>query len=89
MVSTMPDLWETILANSTLPDAPANDLWIHLNNSGGGTGTGIVLFDGLEIEMDCPIYDVELDLEPLVAEVEFEVEAELESTEFEAEVCDG
>ena len=55
-----------------------------------GTGPGgFVLADGLEVEMECTEFDVEVDFAPLDAEVEFEVEVELESTEFEVEVCNG
>ncbi len=83
----MATVWELVTASSTLPEQ--NDFWDHLNNLGSGIGecSGIVLYDGLEIEMECTEKIAELDLSHLEVEVEFVVEVELDSTEYEVEVC--
>ena len=44
------DAWETLVAGSNLV---SGDAWEHLlvHGGGGGTGTYIILADGLEVEM--------------------------------------
>lgn len=83
----MADAWETLLDNSTLIP-PGFDAWTHLNAQGGGIGVGVVLMDGLELEMDDACVDVELELEDAILNddsVEFDVELEL--SEYDVEIC--
>ena len=78
------DAWETLIANSTIPDG---DAWEHLNNQGGsGPGGSLVLLDGLEVEVNEYEFDVEVEqgVEVLVDTQEFEVE--VETKEYEIEV---
>lgn len=82
------DAWETLLDKTTLTP-PGFDAWEHLNAQGGGTGVGVVLFDGLVIEMDDRCVDVELDMTSSDVEVgPVGLDVEIETTEYEIEVCD-
>lgn len=47
----MPNLWEIITGNSTLPIAPENTLWDHLNNQQGGGPGGETIYLYLENEI--------------------------------------
>lgn len=86
----MPDLWGLVLDSSDLPDAPENDLWNHLNNlgSGSGIGLGVVLLDGLDIEMEDRCVDIELELSSVDVMIDTEeIEVDIETVEFDIEVC--
>ena len=80
----MATAWEILTGNSTLPSGTA---WEHLNNQQGGSGVGVVLLDGLEVEMEERHVDVEVDLSALDVEVETqELDVEIETNEYEVEI---
>ena len=85
----MSDVWELIVDSSTLPDVSENDLWDHLNNLGaGGPGTGVVLLDGLEIEMDNRCLEVQVDLEAdKITDDALEFEVFIEDFDYDIEIC--
>ena len=55
-----------LIANSTLPTGTA---WQHLNSQGGGGGTsGIIVNDGIDVEVDTVTVEIELDASALEIE---------------------
>ena len=86
----MPTPAEVLLEASSLDSGTP---WELLNSIEVGTGVceGVILYDGLEIEMGCPEYDVEINLHGIEVEinpvVEFEVEKD--TVEYDVEICDG
>ena len=57
------DAWSTLVAGSTIP---SGDAWEHLQAQGGsGTGTYIILADGLEVEMATNEMDIIVDQQPV------------------------
>lgn len=81
----MPDAWTILKENSSLE---SGDAWEHLNNQETGVGIGLVLLDGLEIEMSDCCFDVEIQLAEMDVEIENELTVEIEPTEYTAEVCE-
>lgn len=79
----MPDVWTIIKENSSLEDG---DVWEHLNNQTGGGDGFTVLADGLEIDMEDPTYDVEVEAEEFSIEVENEYDIEIEDDSLEIEI---
>lgn len=59
------DAWESLIDNSTIA---SGDAWEHLlTQGGGGTGTYVVLVDGLEVAMDT---DMDIEIEDTGADIE-------------------
>lgn len=82
----MADAWEQLVANSTIQ---SGDAWEHLLAQGGGSGPGgsLVLFDGLEVQMDDSQVDVEIDLASIDVKIENqEFDVEINTLEFDVEV---
>lgn len=79
------DAWETIISGSTIT---SGDAWEHLQaQGGGGTGTYIILADGLEIEMSTN--DVEVIIDQTDVEVAIEQEeitVEIDYTPLEVQI---
>ena len=70
------DAWETLTAGSTIT---SGDAWEHLQaQGGGGSGTYVILADGLEVDID--MEDVVVFVEP---EQDFIVEVETQEFEIE------
>ncbi len=86
-MTEMPDTWTILKANSSLG---SGDAWEHLENQeGGGSGTNLVLLDGLEIEMTGSSYDVEIDNSEIEVHVSDDaVGIEIDSNEYDIEVED-
>lgn len=83
------DAWSTLLLNSTAPDG--SDAWTHLLSQEGviaGECTGLVLIDGLELDMEDRCVEIEIaeDTIYVVPDIE-EFELEIETFEFDIEVC--
>lgn len=63
------DAWELLTAGSTIEDS---DAWAHLNaQAGGGSGTYLILADGLEVELMSG--EIEIDVEQSAVEVTVDV----------------
>lgn len=81
--------WGILVEGSLIVEGPTVTSWDHLNAQGGG-GTGIILYDGLEVEIDMACYELEIDVPLFEIEIdETEFELEIETQEFELEICDG
>lgn len=81
--------WGILIEKSILEELE-NDAWAHLNAQAGG-GTGIILHDGLEVEIDMAFYELEIETLPYELEIEIELpafELEIETMEFELLTCD-
>ena len=75
-----------VLNQSTLPTG--NIVRDHINNPlTGGPGSGLVLSDGLEVEMVDDCFEVEIDLPDFEIEIGDDFSVEIEIEEFEVEVC--
>ena len=85
----MATVWELIQEHSTAP--PGSTFWEHLNaQEGGGSGVGVILYDGLEVEIDMACYELEVEVIEYELEIEpIAFELEIETTEFELEICDA
>ncbi len=86
----MADAWDTLFGNSSL--GAGHDAWEHLNAQEGGSewgpGDGVVLTDGLEIEMNCSRFEIEIESSEMLVEVDVaEYEIEIETNSLEIEVC--
>jgi len=91
----MATLREFILNQSTLNTG--NIVRDHIKNpSTGGPGIGLVLIDGLEIQVSNNQFDVEIDFQeaiveietsPIIVEIEDELIIEIEDDTFEMETC--
>ncbi len=81
----MPDTWTTLKDGSSLT---SGDAWDHLNNqiAGTGPGDGLVLFDGLEVELSDNDLEVELESIEYDVEVGEDVEIEIDNIEYDLEV---
>jgi len=79
----MADAWTILIGNSSLV---SGDAWEHLNAQQGGSGIGLVLLDGLEVEMVDDCFDVELDLAPVDVEIDEGLVVEIETEEYIVEV---
>lgn len=80
----MPDAWTILKENSSLD---SGDAWEHLNAQEGGSGSGVVLIDGLEIFMDNNTYDTEINEDTFEIEVDCDtIEIEIDTYEYEVEV---
>ena len=80
------DAWETLVAGSTIA---SGDAWEHLQaqDGGGGTGTYIILADGLEVEM--ATNDVEVIVDQAAIEVaidQAEITVEIDQAPLEVEI---
>lgn len=78
------NIWELVTSSSTLPIAPANSFWDHLNNLGAGGGGLGAIYGEIEVEL---MADIEVFLEN---EYDVEIEAEFDVTlesEYVVEVC--
>lgn len=81
----MATAWEILTGNSTSP--PGHTAWEYLNTQEGG-GTGVILSDGLEIEMEECEFDFELSTAPYELSLdEKEFIVEIDDEEYELEVC--
>ena len=85
----MMTFWELITESSTLPEE--SDLWDHLPNLGEGSAgpcEGVVLLNGLEIEMEDRCVDVEVESSEIDVILDTnDTEVEIETLEFDIEVC--
>ena len=60
----------------------------HIKNpSEGGPGTGVVLIDGLEVQMVDDCYTVEVELAEVEVEITNELTVEIEFLKYDVEVC--
>lgn len=57
--------WEILTSNSTLPSGTA---WQHLNSQGGGGGSGVIVNDGIDVEVNTMNVEIELDASTLEIE---------------------
>ncbi len=80
----MADAWTILIGNSSLV---SGDAWEHLNAQQGGSGIGLVLLDGLEVEMADDCFEIEIDLPDFEIEIGDDFSVEIEIEEFEVEVC--
>ena len=84
----MPDTWTILKANSSLG---SGDAWEHLENQEGGSGSGtnLILIDGLKIEMTGNSYGVEIENPKIEAYVsDNAVGIEIDSNKYDIEVED-
>ena len=51
----MKDVWELVVAGSTLADG---DFWEHLNNQGGSGGGAVVFIEGFQVEQEDNVADI-------------------------------
>lgn len=79
----MPDVWTIVKENSSLA---SGDFWEHLNNQEGGTSTGLVLIDGLEVLMAEDKLEVLLDISEVTAELADNLEVLVDFPEYDVEV---
>lgn len=79
----MPDAWTILKENSSLV---SGDAWEHLNNQVSGSGDSLTLFDGLEVEMADPNFDVEIEDSEVIVEIDTGFEIEIETNDYEVEV---
>lgn len=80
------DAWETLVAGSNLV---SGDAWEHLlaQGGGGGTGTYIILADGLEVEMSENDVEVVVDQSSVdVAVDQTEIAVEIDQSPLEVEI---
>ena len=79
------DAWETLISNSTIT---SGDAWDHLlAQGGGGTGTYIILADGLEVEMATNDVEVIVDQSAIdVAIDQAEITVEIDQAPLEVEI---
>lgn len=66
----MANLWEIVTGNSSLPVAPGNTFWDHLNNQQGGGN--VYLTGGLDVSVELDETDVDMLLETIDVNVDFE-----------------
>ena len=58
----MPTAWDILVLESSLPEAPGNTAWDHLNNIVGGGGGDTFLTGCLAFDMDIESVPLELDI---------------------------
>ena len=84
-LSTLMDAWGILTSGSTIA---SGDAWEHLlAQGGGGTGTYIILADGLEVEMTTN--DVEVVVDQVAIEVaidQAEITVEIDQSPLEVEI---
>lgn len=79
----MADAWETLVAGSTLT---SGDAWEHLQAQ-GGTGTYVILADGLEVEMATTEVEVSIDQTAVDVVLDAtEIDLEIEQSPLEVEI---
>lgn len=79
------DAWETLISWSTIS---SGDAWEHLQaQSGGGTGTYIILADGVQVEMSVNDIEATVDQTPIEVIVDTsEVEVAVDQSPMEVEL---
>lgn len=85
----MPTLGERLNELSSISSGTIVEHLYNIDTSGGsGSYSGVVLLDGLELEMEECQFDYELDSSPVDLEVDSEeYDIEVETLQFELEVC--